>query len=353
MKRPMRRTAKKANLPPGSLVHTGDSRGKAPDIDVVIYGPEGCEIRHPRDPRRLPDVPENGVLWVTVTGLEDPALLEAVGERFGLHPLVLEDVMNVVERPKLEDFGDYVFVVLKLLSYDDDNDEILTQQVSVVFGRGWVLSFHEGEHPMVGNICGRIQNGVGRFRQAGADYLAYALLDIIVDQFFVVLEMVEDDMERLEQEVVENPGSGMLQRIHQLKNAMVVLRKAVWPLRETIGILARGETTLVQDRTQVYLRDVYDHTIQVIDTVETFRDILSGLVDIHLSSVSNRLNEVMKVLTIIATVFMPLSFFAGVYGMNFEHFPEIRWTYGYPVFWLICFSAAGLMLRTFRRKRWL
>jgi magnesium transporter len=353
VKRSMRRSARKANLPPGSLIHTGDSRGKAPEVDALLYGPEVCESRHPKDPHKLPEVPENGVLWVTVTGVDDAAVLEAVGQRFGLHPLVLEDVMNVVERPKLEDFGDYIFLVLKILSYDDVNDELLTQQVSLVLGRGWVVSFLEHEHPLVDNIRQRIESGVGRFRQAGADYLAYALIDIIVDQFFVVLEMVEDDMERLEEEVVENPGPDMLQRIHRLKNAMVVLRKAVWPLREVLGVLERGETPLVQERTQVYMRDVYDHTIQIIDTVETFRDILSGLVDIHLSSVSNRLNEVMKVLTIIATVFMPLSFFAGVYGMNFKHFPEVEWAYGYPAFWVICAVTVGLMLRYFRRKRWL
>lgn len=353
MKRPMKRQATKANLPPGSLIHTGNGRGRTPEIVALLYGPDRCEIRRPKDPQKLPEVPQDGVLWVIVTGVEDPGLLESVGGRFGLHPLVLEDVMNVVERPKLEDFGEYVFVVLKLLSYDDDNDEILTQQVSLAMGRNWVVSFHEQGHPLVDNICQRIQDGVGRFLQTGADYLAYALIDIIVDQFFVVLEMVEDDMERLELEVVQNPGADMLQRIHRLKNAMIVVRKAVWPLREVLGALHRGETPLVQERTRVYLRDVYDHTIQIIDTVETFRDVLSGLVDIHLSSVSNRLNEVMKVLTIIATMFMPLSFLAGVYGMNFKHFPEIEWPYAYPAFWVVCITAVVLMLRYFRRKEWL
>jgi magnesium transporter len=349
----MKRMAAKANLPPGSLVHTGNGRGRAPEIQVLVYGPQQCELRHPKDPSRIPFAPEGGVLWVIVTGVEDAGTLEALGGHFGLHPLVLEDVMNVGERPKLEDFGDYVFVLLKLLSYEDDNDEILTHQVSVVMGRNWVISFHEEQHPMVETIQRRIQDGVGRFRQAGADYLAYALIDIIVDQFFVVLEMIEDDMERLELEVVQNPGPDMLQRIHRLKNAMIVLRKSVWPLREVLGALQRGETPLVQERTQVYLRDVYDHTIQIIDTVETFRDVLSGLVDIHLSSVSNRLNEVMKMLTIIATVFMPLSFLAGVYGTNFKHLPELEWPYAYPTFWAICIATAGLMLRYFRRRQWL
>lgn len=354
MKRNMRRSARKAGLPPGSLVHTGEPSGEATCLRLLTYDEERCSKR---TIRHLPDLDKidrsEPVAWLSVVGVQDPAVLDRVGTVFGLHPLVLEDIMNIAERPKVEDFGDYIFVLLKLPGYDDERDEITSDQVCLVLGPTWVVSFQEHEEAAIESIRERIQAGTGRFHQMGADYLAYALIDILVDQYFVVLEQIEDDTERYEDLVVEEPSPEVLQGIHKLKSAMIALRKSVWPVRDVLGFLERGETPLVQEKTQIYLRDVYDHTIQIIDTIETFRDIQSGLIDIYLSNVSNRLNEVMKVLTIIATVFMPLSFLAGVYGMNFKVLPELGWQYGYAMFWGVVVLSTALMLRFFRRKQWI
>jgi magnesium transporter len=251
----------------------------------------------------------------------------------------------------VEDCGEYVFVVLKMLS--SDRNKITSEQISIVLGPDFVVSFQEREGDVFNPIRERIRIGRGRIRKMGADYLAYALLDSVVDNYFIFLEKLGDKIEFLEEELVTNPTTETLQTIHDLKTEMVFLRKSVWPLREIISGLERGESALIQESTEIYLRDVYDHTIQVIDTVETFRDMVSGMLDIYLSSVSNRMNEVMKVLTIIATIFIPLTLIAGIYGMNFQYMPELGWRWGYPMVWLIMLVIGALMLVYFRRERWL
>ena len=277
-----------------------------------------------------------------------------LGERFGLHPLVVEDILNTDQRPKLEDYGEYLFVVLKSLYHSKiESDEPEIEQISLVLGPNYVLSFQERAGDEFEPVRERIRSDKGRVRKMGADYLAYSLIDLIVDTYFIVLEKLGERMEILEEELVLNPTTETLQAIHQLKREMVFLRKSTWPLREVIGALERGESPLIQDSTSIYLRDVYDHTIQVIDAVETYRDILSGMLDIYLSSISNRMNEVMKVLTIIATVFIPLTFIAGVYGMNFQHMPELAWPWAYPLVWAVMITIAAVMVVYFQRKRWL
>jgi magnesium transporter len=253
----------------------------------------------------------------------------------------------------LEDFGDYIFVVLKTFSYNHQSDELEPEQISLILGPSFVVSFQEREGDVFNPIRERIRSNKGRIRRMGADYLAYSLLDSIVDHYFIVLEQVGEEVEFLEEELVTNPTPETLQTIHNLKREMLFLRKSVWPLREVIGALERGESSLIKESTGIYLRDVYDHTIQVIDTIETFRDMISGMLDIYLSSVSNRMNEVMKVLTIIATIFIPLTFIAGIYGMNFQYMPELEWRWGYPMVWVVMLAIGVLMLIYFRKKDWL
>jgi magnesium transporter len=241
-----------------------------------------------------------------------------------------------------------------MLHYLDQSGEIEAEQVSLILGQNFLFSFQEGKKgDLFDPIRERIRNGKGRIRKMGADYLAYALIDAVVDHYFIILEKLGERIEVLEEALVAQPTTRTLHEIHNLKREMIFLRKAIWPLREVINSLARGESSLIQESTRVYLRDVYDHTIQVIDTIETFRDMVSGMLDIYLSSVSNRLNSVMKVLTIIATVFMPLTFLAGVYGMNFKHMPELEWRWGYPVIWAVMIAIGVFMLIYFRKKKWL
>jgi magnesium transporter len=346
---------KALGLPPGTAVHIGEQKAENTEITVIRYDEIHFEERQIESAAECPPIADQGTItWVNVDGLHQVEVLEQLGERFGLHPLVVEDILNTDQRPKLEDYGEYLFVVLKSLYHSQvESDEPEIEQISLVLGPNYVLSFQERAGDEFGPVRDRIRNNKGRMRRLGADYLAYSLIDLIVDTYFIVLERLGERMETLEEELVTDPTTETLQAIHQLKREMVFLRKSTWPLREVIGALERGESTLIQETTGVYLRDVYDHTIQVIDAVETYRDMLSGMLDIYLSSVSNRMNEVMKVLTIIATVFIPLTFVAGVYGMNFQHMPELAWPWAYPLLWAVMIVIAAAMVVYFRRKRWL
>jgi magnesium transporter len=270
-----------------------------------------------------------------------------------LHPLILEDVVSTRQRPKFEDYEKNLFMVLKMLSYDDRSQSVQSEQVSMVLGSGFVISFQERMGDVFDCVRDRIRNAKGRIRKQGADYLAYSLVDAVVDSYFGILEKVGDKIEVLEDELVSDPEERTLQAIYRLKREMISLRRSVWPLRELINGIQRSESTMISESTGLYLRDVYDHTIQIIDTIESFRDIVSGMLDTYLSSISNRMNAVMKVLTIIATLFIPLTFVAGIYGMNFDHMPELKWRYGYAAVWGVMLVVAILMLVYFRRKKWL
>ena len=294
-----------------------------------------------------------GVTWLDVDGVHQDDVLESVGLHADLHPLVIEDVHNTYQRPKVEDYEKYLYIVLKMISWDEKTRQVAAEQVSLILGNGYVLSFKEDPGDIFDPVRLRLREGKGRLRKLGADYLAYALLDQVVDQYFFVLENLGEQIEDLEDELVENPDSSTLQTIHHLKRELIFLRKSVWPLRDAINGLLRGESGLFQPETLVYLRDVYDHTIQVIDTIETFRDMVTGMLDIYLSSISNRMNEVMKVLTIIATIFIPLTFIAGVYGMNFSYMPELQWPWGYYGVWGVMVIVFAGMLIYFKRKGWL
>jgi magnesium transporter len=350
----IKKRSEKAGLPPGTLVHIGEKKAETPKITIMDYDEthfQEKEIKTIEECFLFKDTPT--VTWINIDSLHQVEILEKLGECYGFHPLVLEDILNTDQRPKMEDYGEYLYIVLRILNYNDKSSEIESEQISLILGPNFIISFQEKEGPFFNPVRERIRNGKGRIRKMGPDYLAYALLDLIVDNYFIIMEKLGEKIEFLEEELVTQPGPETLQTIHHLKREMIFFRKAVWPLREVIGSLERGESPLVKGTSRVYLRDVYDHTIQVIDTIETFRDMVSGMLDIYLSSISNRLNAVMKVLTIIATIFMPLTFIAGIYGMNFKYMPELEWRWGYLMFWLIMIGIGAFMLIYFKKKRWL
>jgi magnesium transporter len=348
-----RTRAKPAGLPPGSMVHVGEQKIERVRISRIRYDEQGYEEDEPSATEPLaPAAGDRRIVWINVAGLHQIDVIDAIGKAFGVHPLALEDIVHAGQRPKLDDYERQLFVVLNALQAVDDQ-HINVEQVSLLVGPNYVVSFQERDGALFDPVRDRIKAGKGRCRKLGADYLAYALLDTVVDHYFVVLERFSEMTERLEETLIRRPDPNALGTLHGLKRQMILLRKSIWPLREVVSGLQRGESPLITDATRLYLRDVYDHTVRVIDTVETLRDLLSGMLDIYLSSLSYRLNEVMKVLTIIATIFIPLTFLTSIYGMNFMNMPELKWPWGYPALWLLMLSIGGGMLYYFRKKRWL
>ena len=356
MPRKFKSRAKKIGMPPGSLIHIGETCSVKPKITLLDYDESQFsekEIETIAECRPFKD--QKTVTWINIDCIHDIQIMEELGDVFALHPLTLEDILNTDQRPKVEDFGEYIYIVLKTFSIPDDQpDEIASEQISIILGSGFVISFREKETDLFKPIRERIKVNKGRLRKSGADYLVYGLMDIIVDNYFVILEKLGEKIDLMEESLVKNPSTETLNAIQHLKREMLFLRKSVWPLRETISGLEHIESPLIIHKsTGIFLRDVYDHTIQVIDTVETYRDMLSGILDIYLSSISNRMNEIMKVLTVIATIFMPLTFIAGLYGMNFKYMPELEWHWGYFLILGVMIGVAVSMLAYFRRKRWL
>jgi len=352
-KRLLKKRTGKIGIPPGSLVHVGEKRAEAPRLSAVCYTPAAVEVIEVTPLTLLPGiVARDGVVWLNLDGLHQVELVEEIGRVCGLHPLVLEDILNSDHRPKLEAHDDYLFLVTKMLSWDEGRGEVVSEQVSLIISHGRVLSFQERPGDYFDSVRSALHGNKGRIRRMPADYLAYALLDAIIDHYFVVLEKLGDHIEGLEEALLLRPTRSQLHQLHHLKRELVLLRRAVWPLREVISGLQREET-LMSAVTQPFLRDLYDHSIQVLDTVETFRDLVTGMLDLYLSSVSNRLNEIMKVLTVMSSIFIPLTFLVGVYGMNFDHMPELHWRWGYFILWGLMLASVGGMALFFRRKQWL
>ena len=351
----IKRVSKKTGLSPGALVHVGKKKIEKARIRIIDYDESQLQEKEAKTIEEcFPFKEMPTVTWINIDGLHEVDIIEKIGKHFDVHPLVLEDIVNTGQRPKMEDFDNYLFLVLKMLYWDEDKSEVIAEQLSLILGSNFVISFQERVGDVFEPVRERIRGAKGRIRKMGADYLAYALVDAVVDRYFIILEKLGEKIEAMEEELVAHPSPETLQTIHTLKRELIFLRKSVWPLRELISGLERGESDLIQKSTHIFLRDVYDHTIQVIDTIETFRDMVSGMLDIYLSSVSNKMNEVMKVLTIIATIFIPLTFVAGIYGMNFEFMPELKWHWFYPeVFWAAIAVIAGVMVFYFKRKRWL
>ncbi|MBN2330406.1 MAG: magnesium/cobalt transporter CorA [Candidatus Aenigmarchaeota archaeon] len=360
MPRFFKRVSKKAGSSPGALVHIGKKRMEKARITMIDYDEKRFTAKEvTRIEECFPFKKKPTVTWINIDGLHEVDIIEKIGKEFGIHPLVLEDVLNTTQRPKVEDFDEYIYIVLKRLSYDEDKDETRSEQMSIILGDNYVISFQESAGDVFDFIRKSTQENKGVIRKSGPDYLAYRLIDSIVDNYFLILEKYGDRIEGIEEDMVSNPKQETLETIHAMKKEMIFLRRSVWPLREAVSGLSRSESRLMKKKTHLYMRDVYDHTIQVIDTVETFRDMTSGLLDLYLSSISNKMNEVMKVLTIIATIFIPLSFFAGIYGMNFNpeassfNMPELNHPLGYPAVLAFMTIVALIMISYFKRKKWM
>ncbi|MFC1807937.1 magnesium/cobalt transporter CorA [Candidatus Omnitrophota bacterium] len=356
----IKKVSKTIGLAPGSLVHIGEKNLEKLRISIIDYNQENFQEKEAKDVKEcFPFKESPTVTWINIDGLHDTDIISRIGKHFDIHHLVLEDIVNTSQRPKFEEFDNYIFIVLKMLYFDEKEDETKAEQVSLLLGANCVISFQEKVGDVFNPIRERIRSGKGRVRKSGADYLAYLLMDAVVDNYFIILERLSEKIESMEDELVADPTTEKLQIIQSLKRDMIFLRKSVWPLREIISGLQRAESGLIQDSTTAYMRDLYDHTIQVIDTIESLRDMVSGMLDIYMSSISNRMNEVMKVLTIIATIFIPITFVAGIYGMNFErgasklNMPELGWPFGYIFAWGIMITITMVMITYFKRRKWL
>ncbi len=351
MPRRFKQRERKIALPPGSLVYIGEKEGEA-RIRVINYEGERFQeqlLEAPEECENYKGIP--GVTWIDLVGIHQVDWIEKMGRCFGLHPLVLEDIVATDQRPKMEDFGGYVFIVTR--AFHLQGERIVPEQVSFVLLPGLLISFRERESNLFQPLRERLQEEKDVLRSAGADYLLYSLLDLIIDGCSLVIDRIGAEIEPLEEKALANPEPKIVRSIQDLKRRLLLLREALWASREIIARLERGETSLVGEAPRVYFRDIHEHIFNLIEATETLRDMLSGMLDIYLSSISNRLNEVMKVLTIIATIFMPLSFIAGIYGMNFRFMPELGWKWGYPVVLSVMFLIGLGMYFYFRRKRWL
>lgn len=342
----------KLGAAPGTLLHIGKHKQVSAAIQVISYGPDELDESAITNVADYQPVENAGrVSWLNVDGVADPDLVEKLGKQFQLHPLVMEDILNTDQRPKVEDYQGYLYIVLRMLQFDKDRQQIHSEQVSLVLGKNHVLSFQERPGDVFDGVRERLRAG-RRIRFMRSDYLTYALLDAVVDHYFEMLEYIGEQVEELEDQVIAAPGPDTLARMHHFKREMLLLRKSIWPLRELLSRLSRDESPLISEETRLFLRDVYDHVIHVMDSIDTIRELLVSMLDLYLSSVSKRTNEIMKVLTIFASLFMPLTFIVGVYGMNFDVMPELRWVWGYPSVMLVMLLLVAGLLVFFRKRRW-
>jgi magnesium transporter len=360
MSRLFKSVKKKAGLKPGSVVYVGKKRTEEIFIDVIDYDERGHTEKRLENVEDCFDYKDSPTIsWINVTGIHTAEIVEKIGGHFGIHPLILEDIVNTGHRPKIEDAGEYICIILKMLYADSESGELTSEQVGILFGKNWVITFQETGQDVFDHVRRRIRETTPRVRLLNADFLAYSLMDAVVDNYFIVLEDLGEQIETLEDRLTDNPDLECLEIIRNLKRELIYMRKIVWPLREVIGGLERSESSLIAPLTEPYLRDLYEHTVHVIDTVEIFREMVSGLLDLYHTGVSNHMNEVMKVLTIIATIFIPLGFLAGVYGMNFDteisplNLPELGLPFGYIGFWGVVLLIGGAMFMFFKRKKWL
>ncbi len=346
---------KAAGLPPGTPVYTGDKvHAEKVFINMIDYKGNLVNEKVIDDPIECSEyIQKDSISWIDVEGIHDVAIIQKISDSINLHPLVHEDILNVNQRSKLEEYEGYIYLVLKMFHLGKKTDEVIPEQVSIILSKNYVVTFQEGiDGDTFQEIRNRIRSNKGIINNMSSDYLMYSIIDSIIDSYFTILEVFGDRIERLEEELVNNPEKKTLTEIYRIKREMLFIRKSIWPLREAISRLERGESELINRNTHLYLRDVYDHTINVLDTIETYRDMLSGMVDIYLSSISNRLNETMKYLALISTIFIPMTLIASIYGMNFEFMPELKWAQGYW-FALSLMAAIGLsFLIYFKRKKW-
>lgn len=353
MQHDIRHAAKKTGLAPGELVHVGDHIDQSIQLRFFKYNEKEWLEKEIHSLTELEEhVDDTTIGWLNVDGLHNVAVIKEIGERYNLHPLLLEDILNTRQRPKIEDFGDYLYVVFKMLAYDDKDKNIECEQISIVIGPNYLLSFQEKEGDLFDGIRERIRTGIGRMRRMHPDYLAYSMLDITIDHYFVLLETLYDKVEALEQIILLKPGEHVPREIHELRQQTLLLRKASWPLRQLIEQLQKSESPLVDESTSLYLRDVWDHIVRVTESVDSIQDMQSNAMETYLSLTNQKTNQIMRLLTVMATVFMPLTFITSVYGMNFDYMPELHWRWGYPALWGVLMACSVGMFVYFRRKKW-
>ncbi|MCG8341884.1 MAG: magnesium/cobalt transporter CorA [Chlorobiales bacterium] len=345
---------KKVGLPSGSLIYIGEKKVEHPRIKIIDFSDEYCMHKQvPGIEDCTPYKEKETTTWINIDGLHDVKLIESTGKLFDIHPLVLEDILHTGQRPKIEEFDDYIFLVFRMISYDEEQEKVLEEQLSIVLGENYVISFQEEPGDMFDSVRERIIQGKLKIRRKKADYLVYALLDTVVDNYFQVLDKLERRLEELDGDLFEESSPETFHKIGALKKEIIHLRKSVWPLRETVNSITKGEyDTIIDESNLLYFRDVYDHIIHVIDILDNFREMIAAMHDTYMNFVNSRMNEVMKILTVIATMFIPLTFIAGVYGMNFRYMPELEWQWGY--FGVLGFMGLLVvsMIFYFKRKNW-
>lgn len=349
----LKKSSKKAGLPPGTLVHIGEKKVEQTRITIIDYDEDNFiekEVQSIEDCFPFKDKPT--VTWINIDGLHDVDLIEKLGSHFDIHPLILEDIVHTGQRPKVEDFENYVYFVLMMLYYNDESENIEEEQFSIIMGPNVVITFQEKVGDVFKIIRGRIHNGKLRIRKGNTEFLTYRLIDTIVDNYFLVLEKLEEKIEILDEELLLKPTKETLQSIYTLRKKLLSLRKSIWPLKDVISSIEKEDISFISESMLIYFRDIYDHMIRLIETIEIFREMVSSMLDTYLTNVSNKMNEVMKVLTIIATIFIPLTFIAGIYGMNFKYMPELEWKWGYAGVWFIMIVIVCLMFVYFRKKKW-
>jgi magnesium transporter len=345
--------SKKSGLPAGSLVHVGQVKTEGTQLDLIEYSPANLAERKNLS---LKEAKEYFIAprmkWLRVTGLQNTEIIGELGKEFGLHPLLLEDILNTSQRPKLEIMEDHVFFTMKTLGFSSEKG-VVSDQVSLVLRENLLITFHESDLDIFLPLYERMNIETSRIRNNGVDFLFYALIDIIVDHYFIVVEAIADMIDAVEDRISSEPDEDILDAIQQIRKELLFLKKTVFPIREGLNTLIRNEIQLIDPKQLKYLRDVYDHLMHIYETIETYRELNTGLKEVYLSALSNKMNQVMKTLTIIATIFIPLTFIVGIYGMNFRFFPELNWKYAYPSVWLVMLVIVAYMLFRFRKKKWL
>lgn len=351
----LRNSSEKTGLPPGTLVHVGDVLETVTRMSVVDYSKENVEEQQIQSVDEVLKYKDSEtVTWVIIEGLADVGVVESIGALFNVHQLVLEDILNTHQRPKFEEYDDHLYIVLKCLLSEDEDFSVGYEQISLLVLEKFVFLFKEKTDDLFRPVQQRIRVSKGRFRSLGADYLMYAILDTVVDQNFILIDALDNAITSLEENLLASePTQSALNTIQRLKREIIVIKRHVSPVRELMAGLLRSESGLIQEKTHIYLRDVSDHAIRVIESVESYREILSGLLEIYISNVSNKMNEVMKVLTVFASIFIPLTFLVGIYGMNFEYMPELEWKWAYPALWVAFITIPAILLVYFKKKKWL
>ncbi len=347
-------TVKQAGLSPGTMVHIGEKKQENIRIRLIDFDESHLkEVEVKSVEECYPYKDRDTTTWINIDGLHQIETIEKICNHYQIHPLVQEDIVHTGQRPKMERFPTFYYFVLKMLSYDDRTQEIKDEQLSLILGSNFILTLQEQSGDVFNPVRGRIRTSGTQIRKRKPDYLAYALIDTVVDYYFFILGKLDEQLDHLDEELFRHTSKGLLKEIYKVKRKIIAVRKSVWPIRDIVGSIGREDSDLIDTTSHVYFKDMYDHVIQVVETIDTFREIAIGMLDTYMTNVSNKMNEVMKVLTIIATIFIPITFVAGVYGMNFEFMPELAWKYGYPGVWGVILAISIGMFVFFRKKKWL